>query len=1005
MQNSKIYLKDSELARIPPSQNNSLNPILFAETGVMPSSKGKKKKCILMVNINGIYFFRPDTKGTIWKVGQFISIYDLNQIVQVDAKRRDLIATTASLYFSCDHADECVSWIFTVRQSLFLCAGDIGPIVLTNYRSEIKTYGVLISDANASQARYATLCHRYGSVPCEAFLRLFETFDIAYMKTLVLDQSYHAPPNLKAITAPILQLGAIRELHFVGFAPYAVCRIAHACMKHTATIRTIVFEGYSFLIPAQLRMDKLKIADPVSFTFLDCHLSESVFASLVDQLTKFMGPFQRLSIKAMQFTAQMLKQLFKAFKRKCFRGLEMLELEGIDAKQIAGDRILRHIVSALRSCRFLSKLTISSWVPRLALQFSAFSRCYILNELVLSNIDMAQPIIAFTVPPNLHFIDVSRSHFTIASLQSFLKILARVTSPLSLNLADLVLPEAHWKSFFDALPALPTMNSVRELDWSGNPMPSDVFLRYFFETNAILFLVIDRIFKPTTSPSLESFLRSIPHSDRLVGLSVGGDQDCNYSGALAHLTQALQALPNLQLLHVNGQKIQDADCPTFLEFISGRSKIVEVSCDDSLMSGQSRLITFYKGLSKPAFAHPVLDISRLGSCSVPFARFPASTPRTRAFYFSSLTFSRGFSAGEFFEYSARADTNLALFQTRAKVPEQLLSSAVESPQYISPEVDVPPKFHVPVRDRSGSYKVIFDGLNPAFMGQWTTEVKAGAQGVKYRHLEFVAGATAINIWTWAEPQEDDPKFYTAAAGVLRLFSGDADMDAFLERIRPFPLPSAALIGLVVVPGDVAAASKFARQDRVELLEVKAVSWGELTNVCHSFVKRLHEREDSVKYAIDDEFAPAPAAPAPEEPEICLITGGMSFRVALSRLPNRPDLAHERECEVKSQVGPETMLEFVNALMDARPEVSDGSVQGLSALAEEFGCEELRKECAQFLAKGRKEEPPEEGMIYFKMLQECEDEMEQIDTKVVSLQAQFTAMTAELNVLPGLLDSM
>jgi hypothetical protein len=297
--------------------------------------------------------------------------------------------------------------------------------------------------------------------------------------------------------------------------------------------------------------------------------------------------------------------------------------------------------------------------------------------------------------------------------------------------------------------------------------------------------------------------------------------------------------------------------------------------------------------------------------------------------------------------------------------------------------------------------MIFDGLNPAFLGQWTTEVKGGANGVNYRHLEFVAGATAINVWTWAEPHEDEPNAYKAAAGVLRLFSGEADMDTFLGRIRTFPLPTTALIGLIVVLGDVAAASKFARPDRVELLEVKAVSWGELTNACHSFVKRLDAREESVKYAIDDEFAPDPAAPG--DPAICLISGGVSFRVALARLANRPDLAQQGEYQVKSDVGVDTMLEFVNALTGAPYDVLDGNVQGLSELAEEFGCEELREKCAQFLAERPKEGPPKE-VTYFKMLHECEDEMEQINSKIASLQSQFATMTAELNDLPELSDS-
>jgi hypothetical protein len=88
------------------------------------------------------------------------------EIVYLDPKRRDIVI--------CDHP-ECVSWIFTTRQSLFLCATDVRPIrlLLPQSKADLQTYGAPVTQRNAGPMRYITLCHHTGVRPCESFVNFF----------------------------------------------------------------------------------------------------------------------------------------------------------------------------------------------------------------------------------------------------------------------------------------------------------------------------------------------------------------------------------------------------------------------------------------------------------------------------------------------------------------------------------------------------------------------------------------------------------------------------------------------------------------------------------------------------------------------------------------------------------------------------------------------------------------------------------------------------------------
>jgi hypothetical protein len=631
MNDSRILIKDSELKKnIPASLFHRLTPILFADQGQIPSSKGKKKKCYIVVTLAGIYFFRPQKLASQFKLGEFISTYSITEIAWQDARRRDLATKTKNIYFICNHADDAVGFIVSARNALFVRCSDPTPIRLRNFPAQpvSSSLNVYVSDDTISQVRYVCCCLRCGVPTSEKLLDFFHRLDPETNRTLFLDESLDSPAHLSCLTTPVNALGKLTTIHFKSYAPFAVCRLAHHLMKKSATVRTIIFENYTHMVPAQLRMDKLCLqpTEPLSFTFLKLGIPESDFLSLVDELAKYDGEFQRLTIIGVQLTGPMAKSIFRAVTQvRCFRGLEVLEFDRVDLKGIPSERMVKNITRLAKHSRFLNRLSLAHWSVPVSPPMPMFMTSFSLQELVLSKQDLSQALPEFEVPSNLRLMNFSFCHFTVASIQSLFTILSRCRTSISLILQDLTIPEAHWMQLFDAFKQLPKLTCIQELDWSGNRLPSAVipqFVQYFFGTNDIKFLAVDRVFRTSLIGDLQRLLQGLPIA-KMWGLSLGGGVESNFSGNFKLFTQVLDAAEGIVILHIDGQKMTDGDSQLFLEFLERQRNISEISCDDSNLSSEQLFLDFYRRLDVleiSAVGRPLIDVPKLYSRSQTLSR-------------------------------------------------------------------------------------------------------------------------------------------------------------------------------------------------------------------------------------------------------------------------------------------------------------------------------------------------------------------------------------------------
>lgn len=620
-ESAHIFLKREVLAQLPANFGHPMIPILFAEAGSIPSSKNKPKKCLIVINMAGLYFFRVRKLTGIMKLSMFISTYNVTEVINSSPTRRDVHTKVRKVYFQCDHPDLAVEDLITSRAQLFFNSPDPISIKFTGFDiTPTPKIDVSRPLPDLPTLRYICFCARYGFQPHQSLIDFFKTADARISRLVCLDETCEAPTNIKCLIIPIIQLGKMITFHFKGFAPFTICRFVHHILKHSDCVRNVILENYTDLVPQQFRLEGLKNKAPFTFIFRSCSFTEPVFDHLLGEFQKFPGEVQRLAFNQVSLTPNNLINLLKCISTaRCMRTLEILELDQIESNSLVKNAVDKGIQSSIEHCRFLQTISFSAWTSPMNIELTNFDNCQMLTELILSKQDMTSMFnedISF--PPLVHYIDFSKSQFTIQSIQSFFKVLAKSTSPISLNMADISLPDPHWRQFLDSLPTLLStpITCLRELNWNGNRITLEsvnAFAEFFFGASPIHFLSIDRIFNPTKCDILESLFRLIPRG-RLWGLSIGGVIEKNFGSNFRTLLAAINQIQPLKMLHLNGQRMTEADSVAFLEFMRANPHIEEVSVDDSAINTERKLYDFYNdmnSLNLKAIGRPIQDLIRI----------------------------------------------------------------------------------------------------------------------------------------------------------------------------------------------------------------------------------------------------------------------------------------------------------------------------------------------------------------------------------------------------------
>ncbi|OHT03072.1 hypothetical protein TRFO_29577 [Tritrichomonas foetus] len=623
-------------------------PFFFAENGLMPNSKGKTKSCFILANMAGIYFFRSKKLRRLTDLKDFISIFDINEIRWVDQKRRDIISMKhGNTFFMCDHSDILLSNVKFAHEIFCEVLPELPKLQFTSFPTPVENVKALngtsvkaivenmktpqnfltlsgssrISNESILSIYYVCSCLARELRPSEPVVELLRKIDRLQSQTLVLDQRRNYEiSNLKSFVRPIVSMSNINTVIFKSFAPMAVCRYIHKFLK-SQKINTIVLEGYSTLDPESLKIDEIKANSPVSFTIRDCNFDDNTFNSFLTELFNFSGDFQKFSLDSIVISFSVVETLINSVRKsRSLRTVEVFECNGIDlndVKSASPEKILEFISIMFQHCRFCNKLSVSNWKNPTCINILQFLSNDVLVELDLMNQNLIEVSKELILPPSIHFLNFSGSIFTFTSLTNLLTILSGHFSPMSLNLSDIQMSDQDWYLFYQSLSNLnQPIRCLRELDWSDNKIDMNViqsFTNYFIWQTNVRFLSINRIFGGMSLSDLRLFVTFLPKK-RLLGLSLDGNNENNFSGIFKQLIPILKSIETLVFISLNNQMMTEDDAQELLNYVKMNSKVLDISCDGSSINHDNKFFEFYENLVKidiAAIGKPYSDIVRL----------------------------------------------------------------------------------------------------------------------------------------------------------------------------------------------------------------------------------------------------------------------------------------------------------------------------------------------------------------------------------------------------------
>lgn len=616
---SSIFSKESTIKQFPDLGQNYVQPT-FIEGGIMPDRKGhgKTKSCQIYINNAGIFFLRPFKLSKGFKVSIFIPVDTISELFYDNQKRRTIVWIKGRTFYECAHIERSIECILASRIAFL---PNSPQIMCANFPQPPTAAQPSVPVEKNSLLRYINLCFRNeGGDYDPSVLQFLASLNSDKSDSVVFDSNCVLPRKC-SILFKSMRSEKIRSIHFKNVAPYGVCRYVHFIIKRLSTVTSIVFEGYTTLIPEQLRTENLKPRIPLSFAFVNCQFTDKCFIDLIEKLSNLNGEIQKFSIVNMTLSADSWNYLFYAFDSfKPWNTLEYFEMNQIDLKTITPEEVSTSILILQRRCRFIQYISLSNWVQPIPIDIDSFSHSSALSQLVLKkqdftglNNDKAR------LPTNIVYIDVGQSSFTLASLQSFFRLILSIPKkPIFLNFSDIKMQDGSWNQFYSSLSSLSEINNIKGLDWSGNPIDSSCimpFCQFFFAQNNVSHLSIDRIFNNSQIDDLRNLVNSIG-PNKIYSLSICGNSNHNFGGSMSQFLDIINSLGNnLLIIHIDGHKVSSIDSPAVINFIRNHNSIVELSMDDTTFSDENQLFNFYENIFSnqniKILGRPNIDLERI----------------------------------------------------------------------------------------------------------------------------------------------------------------------------------------------------------------------------------------------------------------------------------------------------------------------------------------------------------------------------------------------------------
>lgn len=608
----KIYFKDSLIKKLPLKCKHWALPILFGDSCITRINN-EAISCYMIINYAGIFFVKNSFLSTDFKIINFISIYLIKEIQYHSSKKRELLLNNKhNEYFICNHANHATQILFEIKTILHKSS-----LKLVTFPKKISVTETFKKFQYQNLIKYISYCYLYSEEPDNVLMHFFKDLDVTHNNKIFFDDTINIPIKCNIVSRTISCNNLIRTIHLKNSSPYIVCGFISSILNNMISIQTIVLEGYNKLYPSQLILDKIykkRKNIVLNFIFINCNFNEGLFEELFEKISLFNVEFQRITFKSMNFNKRECTFLFdKLINSRCFRTIEMFELDDIYFSDDCEESFTSGITAFLVHFRFNQILSINNWCSKFSPSIIKDVFTSSLKELNLIGNDISELFKNYRdLHSQIRIFNFSKCSFSISTLKSLFKVLSRHPLPISLFLSDIKIKE-DWITLFKEMKNFPSLNNLLELDWSGNEFISkysEDFVNLFL-CGKLKFLYIDRIFNPSTINDLNKLFTFIPKWT-IWRLSIQGDSEHNFSGSLCMLLNVIQSLKSLTILNLNGQKLVQNDINDLLVFLLKCNSICGLSCDDTNLS-IDEFLNLYREIMRvkiSAIGRPYKDITR-----------------------------------------------------------------------------------------------------------------------------------------------------------------------------------------------------------------------------------------------------------------------------------------------------------------------------------------------------------------------------------------------------------
>ncbi|EAY08897.1 hypothetical protein TVAG_464450 [Trichomonas vaginalis G3] len=219
--------------------------ILGALNAEILSSKGKPKKCVVVLSYFGIHIFRPVIFARTWKIKLFVSELNINSIEYADENTRIISAGKETIHLKSKDIDLVENSIITVHCTLMQDSNVHLELNFINYPKEKPRYPIRTEKHPRIQAiRFSILCAKYNQPFNSSITRLFSEFAISHRTSITFDSSLTPIENPKTIIGTLLFEPNITILQFDNFCPECIGFIIAEALKKLKSLRSIVLMNY-----------------------------------------------------------------------------------------------------------------------------------------------------------------------------------------------------------------------------------------------------------------------------------------------------------------------------------------------------------------------------------------------------------------------------------------------------------------------------------------------------------------------------------------------------------------------------------------------------------------------------------------------------------------------------------------------------------------------------------------------------------------------------------------